>query len=280
MSESGQSRPKPGFWLTRLLRAPKNSLAKTLLVPFVVGLSCAILVSAAAISLRPQYQLNQERNRQRNILAAADLLVPDQSVEELFRQIEPRAVDLSTGDYAAEIDPNSLLQAQASGETPAKVPIPSDLDIAVIKERSRYAVVYQVYDDDRLTMIILPVYGYGLWSTLYGYVALEADANTVVGLRFYQHGETPGLGGEIDNPRWLRLWPGKAIYGESDTPQIEVVKGATTASSDGEAAYQVDGISGATLTGRGVTNLLRYWFGEHGFGPFLRKLRENASEES
>lgn len=280
MSESDRSRPEPRFWLMRILKAPKNSLAKTLLVPFIVGLSCAMLVSAAAISLRPQYQLNQERNRQSNILAAADLLVPDQRVEELFRQIEPRVVDLSTGDYAAEIDPNSLLQTQATGQTPATIPIPSELDIAVIKERPRYAVVYQVYDNDRLTMIILPVYGYGLWSTLYGYVALEADANTVVGLRFYQHGETPGLGGEIDNPRWLRLWPGKVIYDESATPQIEVVKGPVMSGSDGKEAYQVDGISGATLTGRGVTNLLRYWFGEHGFGPFLRKLRENTQEES
>lgn len=278
MSESRQSRAKSGFWLMRLLRAPKNSLAKTLLVPFIVSLSCAVLVSATAISLRPQYLLNQELNRQKNILAAADLLAPNQSVEALFKQIEPHVVDLSTGDYAAEIDPKSLLQAQATGDTPAMVPIPSDLDIAVIKERSRYAVVYHVYDNDRLTMIILPVYGYGLWSTLYGYVALEADANTVVGLRFYQHGETPGLGGEIDNPRWLRLWPGKTIYDESATPRIEVVKGPASSSVGDEAAYQVDGISGATLTGRGVTNLLRYWFGEHGFGPYLRKLRENDEE--
>lgn len=277
MSDSGQSRPEPGFWLTRLFAAPKNSLAKTLLVPFVVSLSCAVLVSAAAISLRPQYQLNQEHNRQKNILAAAGLLTSAQSVEKLFTQIVPRVVDLGTGDYAPEIDPSSLLQAHASGDPLATVPIPKELDIAVIKERSRYAVVYHVYDDDRLTMIILPVYGYGLWSILYGYIALEADFNTVVGLRFYQHGETPGLGGEIDNPRWLRLWAGKTIFDESAAPQIEVVKG-TASRVDDEATHQVDGISGATLTGRGVTNLLRYWFGEQGFGPFLQRLRDNVQE--
>lgn len=280
MSDSGQSRPEPGFWLARLLAAPKNSLAKTLLVPFIVSLFCAVLVSAAAIALRPQYQLNQEHNRQRNILAAADLLAPEQSVDELFKQIEPRVVDLSTGDYAPEVDPSSILRVQASRDPLTTVAIPRELDIAVIKERSQYAVIYHVYDGNRLTMVILPVYGYGLWSTLYGYIALEADANTIVGLRFYQHGETPGLGAEIGNPRWLSLWPGKRIYDDSATPKIEVVRGPASRRDVDEAAYEVDGISGATLTGRGVTNLLRYWFGEDGFGPYLQKLRNNVQEES
>jgi Na+-transporting NADH:ubiquinone oxidoreductase subunit C len=187
-------------------------------------------------------------------------------------------VDLSSGNYAPEIDPDSLLRAQASRDPLTSVPIPRELDIAVIKERSRYVVVYQVYEDDQLTMIILPVYGYGLWSTLYGYIALQADANTVVGLRFYQHGETPGLGGEIDNPRWLRLWPDKKIYDDAATPLIEVVKGQVSRNGNARETYQVDGISGATLTGRGVTNLLRYWFGEHGYGPYLQNLRDNIEE--
>ena len=102
---------------------------------------------------------------------------------------------------------------------------------------------------------------------MYGYLALEPDANTVVGLRFYEHGETPGLGGEIDDERWLRNWTGKRIYGASGEPLIGVVKGA------GRSVHEVDGITGATLTGEGVTNLLRYWLGRHGFEPYLSRLR-------
>ncbi len=271
MSES----PNNAGWISRLLAAPKNSLAKTLLVPLIVSLLSAVLVAGAAISLRPQYQLNQEHNRQQNILAAADLLESGKSTEVLFGQVEARVVDLSTGDYATDIDLAMLESAQRSRDPSMRVSVPKELDAAVIKERSRYAVVYLLYETDRLKLIILPVYGYGLWSTMYGYVALEADANTIVGLRFYQHGETPGLGGEIDNPKWQKLWRGKKIYGTSAEPLIEVAKGIVARANDGSDAYQVDGITGATLTGHGVTNLLRYWLGAHGFGPFLQKLRAN-----
>lgn len=262
-------------WISRLSAAPKNGLAMTLLVPLIVSLVSAVLVAGAAITLRPQYQSNQEHNRQQNILAAADLLQSGQSTEAQFGQVEARVVDLSTGNYATDMDLTTLERAQASRDPAMRVSVPKDLDIAVIKERSRYAVVYLLYEADRLKLIILPVYGYGLWSTMYGYVALEADANTIVGLRFYQQGETPGLGGEIDNPKWQRLWRGKKIYGASAEPLIEVVKGSVLKTSDGSDVYQVDGISGATLTGRGVTNLLRYWLGAQGFGPFLQTLRNN-----
>lgn len=278
MPESPELRASRRGWLSRLVSAPKNSLAKTLLVPLIVGFFSAVLVAGTAIALRPQYEANQERNRQQNILAAADLLQPGVSTEALFERIEPRVVDLTTGDYAPDIDLSTLERAQTVRDPSTLVKVPPELDAAFIKEHSRYAVVYLFYEADRLKLIILPVYGYGLWSTMYGYVALESDANTIVGLRFYQHGETPGLGGEIDNPKWQRLWGGKKIYGDSDEPLIEVVKGQVQRTNGAGAVHQVDGISGATLTGRGVTNLLRYWFGEHGFGPFLQNLRENSEE--
>lgn len=276
MREPAGNRRGFGARLRRLLSAPKNSPAKTLLVPLLVSLVSAVLVAGAAIALRPQYQSNLERNRQQNVLAAAGLLEAGQSIETLFEQIEPRVVDLATGDYATEVDPSTVLRAQRAGDPLVSVAVPPELDRAVIKKRSRYAVVYLLYERARLKMIILPVYGYGLWSTMYGYVALAGDdANTIVGLRFYQHGETPGLGAEIDSPQWQRLWQGKKIYDDSGEPVIEVVKGQAAPSGDG-VTYQVDGISGATLTGRGVTNLLQYWFGEHGFGPYLKTLRERG----
>ena len=275
MPDRSETRQTATGWFGRLLAAPKNSPAKTLLVPLIVSLVCAVLVAGAAIALRPQYLANLEQSRQTNVLAAADLRTDGQSIEAAFQQIEARVVDLSSGEYAPEINPATLEQAQRSGASLAAVAVPPDLDVAVIKERSRYAVVYLRYEGERLDMIILPVYGYGLWSTMYGYVALEGDANTIVGLRFYQHGETPGLGAEIDNPRWQALWRGKKVYDDALDLRIEVIKGPATRSGD-RAAYEVDGISGATLTGQGVTNLLRYWFGEHGFGPYLDKLRERG----
>ncbi|MGB0764601.1 MAG: NADH:ubiquinone reductase (Na(+)-transporting) subunit C, partial [Luminiphilus sp.] len=113
---------------------------------------------------------------------------------------------------------------------------------------------------------------YGLWSTLYGFVALESDGNTIAGLGFYEHKETPGLGGEVDNPRWKNLWKGKQVYRDGAVA-ISVVKGSVDQGSDA-ANWQVDGLSGATLTSRGVSNLVQYWLGEDGFEPYLRNLRE------
>lgn len=247
----------------------KDGPLRTLVVALVVSFCCAVLVAGSAILLRPAYQLNQEHNRQRNILAAAGLLSSGKTVPQLFQQVEPRIVDLSSGKYVVDVDPAAMT---------ARSPISRENDIAFIRERPRYAVVYHAYDDERLSAIILPVYGYGLWSTMYGYIALEADANTIVGLRFYEHGETPGLGAEIDNSQWLGLWRGKKVYGDAEKALIEVVKGQVTAEGNSQVVHQVDGITGATLTGDGITNLLRFWLGEQGFGPYLQMLRKGSEE--
>jgi len=267
-------------WFARFLALPKDSTPKTLTVALVVSLVAAVFVAGAAVMLRPQYEQNQELNRQRNILAAADLLAPGADIETLFERIEPRVVDLGTGEYAPDIDTSNLVGSRAAAAREPGVSVPADLDIAFIKSRPRYAVVYLIRDADELRGIVLPVYGYGLWSTMYGYLALEADANTVIGLRFYEHGETPGLGAEIDDPDWQAQWRGKKIFAESDEPIIEVVKERIPpeAAADPRAVYQVDGITGATMTGRGVTNLLRYWLGEQGFGPYLKRIRESRGE--
>ena len=108
---------------------------------------------------------------------------------------------------------------------------------------------------------------------MYGFISLEPDGNTVSDITFYEHGETPGLGDQIAKPGWRALWQDKRIYDESGALRIEVVKGRVPA-GDLLAAYRIDGISGATLTGNGVTHLIRYWLGDHGYGPYLRALRE------
>ena len=117
----------------------------------------------------------------------------------------------------------------------------------------------------------MPVRGYGLWGSLYGFLALEGDGNTVAGLGFYEHKETPGLGGEVDNPRWKSLWPGKQVYSNGEV-ELTIMKGAVDPSSPGYE-YKVDGLSGATLTTRGLDNLVKYWMGPNGFEPFLNNLK-------
>src|SRR5690606_8093175 len=149
-------------------------------------------------------------------LAAGDLLEEGRSVEEIFAErITTRVVDLEAGKFTDEGVPARYDRLKAACAPGQSMDLPSSGDIAGISCRDRYSIVYLVEENDQVQRLILPVRGYGLWSTLYGFLALEADGNTVIGLGFYDHGETPGLGGEIDNPRWKAQWPGKVIYNES-----------------------------------------------------------------
>jgi Na+-transporting NADH:ubiquinone oxidoreductase subunit C len=101
-------------------------------------------------------------------------------------------------------------------------------------------------------------------------MAIENDFNTVSGLVFYDHKETPGLGAEVDNPKWKALWAGKKIYDENGV-KLQVIKGIVS-KDDAEIEYKVDGLSGATLTARGVSNMISYWFGESGYSKLLEQL--------
>jgi Na+-transporting NADH:ubiquinone oxidoreductase subunit C len=217
-------------------------------------------------------------DRKRNILQAADLMTPGGDIEQLFAKVEPRVVDLTTGEFADLPDPAAFDQRKASRDPSTSVQLAPAEDIAGIKRRANMASVYLVRNEDgSLRSVILPVHGYGLWSTMYGYLALEADANTVVGLNFYQQGETPGLGGEIVNPDWRAQWPGKKVYDESGEPVIRLAKGGVGPATP-DAEHKVDALSGATLTSNGVTQMMKYWLGDQGFGPFLAKLRDNGGQ--
>jgi len=236
------------------------------------------VVSTAAVLLKPIQQANQALERKRNILAVAGLSVPRAEVDALFERFEARAVDLATGRFTDGVDVATYDQRRAAADPATSTPVPRDEDIAGIGRRARLAVVYLLRgEDDRIAQVILPVHGYGLWSTLYGFLSVEGgDMNTVAGIRFYEHAETPGLGGEVDNPRWRDRWRGKAIFGEDGSVRLSLVKGAVDTSRP-QALYEVDGLAGATLTARGVTNLIHYWLGKQGFGPFLANLREGKA---
>ena len=270
-SDTVPTPPRTG-WLATFRNMPNDSTQKTLIVALALCLVCSILVSTAAVKLQPLQQRNQELDRKKIILEVAGLLKPGVSIDELFKQVEPKVVDLSTGEYVDTMDPNQFDQRQAAKDPEMSVKIPPDRDIAQIRRRAKYAVVYLVKEEGQTKLILLPVHGYGLWSTMYAYVALERDANTIFGLRFYEQGETAGLGAEIDNPRWRNNWTGKVVYGEAEKPQIRVIKG-TVAPGDPEAKFKIDGLAGATLTANGVTNLIHYWLGPEGFGTYLKKFR-------
>jgi len=257
--------------------AGKNeSVGKTLLVAFLVCVVCGVVVATAAVSLRPVQNENKLIDKRMNILLAAGMYDASQDVNEQFKSIERKFVGIESGDYVEM--PESYDQRTAAKDPAQSERLSGDVDIAGIKNQADVAEVYLARGDNgELSRIILPVHGYGLWSTLYGFLALEPDANTVAGLGFYEHGETPGLGGEVDNPKWKALWEGKKLYGDQGEVEIQVIKG-TVESNTPNAEHKVDGLAGATLTSKGVSNLLRFWVGENGFGPYLKRMRQGGGD--
>jgi len=269
------------------MSTPKESTRRTLLVAFVLCLVCSVFVAGTAVSLKPVQTGNKILDRKKNILAAAGMYAPGEDsaaeIEENFGRFNVRMVDLNTGavlgaeDLArAGLRPELYDQLRAAKDPNLSRSLPGEEDIAGIKRREDIAQVYLLEEEGRLQKIVLPVRGYGLWSTLYGFLVLEGDGNTVVGLAYYDQKETPGLGGEVDNPKWKAIWPGKKIYDASGAVAIELVKGIVDPANP-QSIHQVDGLSGATLTSNGVEHMLKFWMGDKGFRPFLDKIRGEQS---
>jgi Na+-transporting NADH:ubiquinone oxidoreductase subunit C len=264
--------------LGSLLALPNDDPKKTLFIAVMLCLVCSILVSTAAVSLKPIQTSNKKTDIKRNILAVTGQSNKAGSVDELFEQFDVRLVDLSEGNYAdTDIDPVSYDQRKASADPQMSVKLTGDQNIAGIGSRAKMAPVYLLTEGDTIKQVVLPVHGYGLWSTLYGFLSLEGDFNTIKGLRFYEHAETPGLGGEVDNPKWRSQWEGKKVFDEDGNVEIRVIRGHVGKDTP-EAEHKVDGLSGATLTSNGVTNLLQYWLGDHGFGPYLKNMRSELGK--
>lgn len=254
----------------------KETVGKTLLAALILCVVCSTVVATAAVMLKPKQIAAQERDRAINILQIAGLYQPGVPLEQQMEAVTPRVIDLAAGKFTDELTPAQVQEPRKLAKNPElSINLSESEDLAKIGRRENYGLVYLVEKDGQLDRIILPIRGYGLWSTLWGYLALEQDANTVIGLGFYQHAETPGLGGEVDNPRWRDQWPGKKIYAD-DRVAIEVVKGQA-ATSGPQAAHQIDGLSGATLTTKGVDNMLQFWMGEMGYARFLKNLKEGEA---
>jgi Na+-transporting NADH:ubiquinone oxidoreductase subunit C len=254
--------------IARFLAASPDSVGKTITVAVALCLFASMVVSLAAVSLRPVQEANKLRDKQVNVLQVAGVYEDGIDVGEAFAAFEPKVLDLETGEFADQFDAATFDDLAAASDPELSIALTDDP--AGIGRRANYRVIYFLKDDaGALDKVILPVHGYGLWSTLYGFVALEENGNDIFGLQFYQHGETPGLGAEVDNPRWKGLWNGKQLHDDAGDLQIHVAK----TPSGAELNYHVDALAGATLTSVGVDNLVKFWMGDQGYAKFLAKLQ-------
>jgi Na+-transporting NADH:ubiquinone oxidoreductase subunit C len=251
-----------------------ETLGKTLFVVVALCLVCAIIVAGAAVGLKPLQKKNAALDMQRNVLDAAGLLQQGTDVVALFEQrVVTRLVDLTSLEFVADVaginpteyDPIAVAKKPGLGTKLVKAD-----DTAGIGARENVAKLYFINGSDgELETLVVFIRGYGLWGTMYGLLALEPDMNTIKGINFYQHMETPGLGGEIQNSNWVASWQGKQVYGDDlTTVKIDVTKNVT------DPAHHIDALSGATLTSNGVENTFQYWFSAKAYGPLLEKIRQ------
>ncbi len=259
-----------------------DSTKKTITVALGVCLVCSILVASAAVALKPKQQENMKLDKIKNILAASGMEVKNGDFKSAYNKYFKSAIiEINTGEilpeekYDAILNVNSFDIASLASNPKYGMNIPANKDLADIKKMPKYMLIYKVVKDGEVDQFIFPMYGKGLWSTMYGFLALDKDLKTVRGLTFYQHGETPGLGGEIDNQRWKESWKGKTAFNDQNEIVIQVIKSIVDP-SDPEKNSKIDGLSGATITTRGVDDLVKFWLGKDGYGVYLEKLRKEG----
>ncbi len=267
----------------------RDSLFNTLLVATVLCVVCSLAVSGAAVALRPRQEANEKLDQQKNILDATGLAIGEYGVqaslldtaqiEELYGWIDSTLIDLETGEEPeGDMDMNLYNMVEATSAADLSVEIDNSTYNIGEPRRPKVMKVFFVTEPGSQDpkQYVFPVFGKGLWGTLYGYLALRSDLKTIQGLTFYQHKETPGLGGEVDNPNWKAQWEGIKLFDDNGAPAAKVFKGPAPSGDQ----YAVDGLSGATITSRGVTNLIQYWASDDGYGKYLKKLSaEIASKE-
>lgn len=255
-----------------------HSTGYTLRFSVMVSLVASMAVAGTSVILRGRVETNRLLDRRHRILEVGGLISADEALARdtiaarFTRFIRPVAVDLQTGRTASDVDP-LVFDQRAATRDPARSRVIAE-NPAQVRRLPENAIVYHVMQDDTVRALILPIEGQGLWSTIYGFIALSADLKLVQGISFYEHAETPGLGGEIDERSWRAQWSGKVPFDDQWTPQLEVAKGQSP--QGGAQRYTVDGLAGATLTGRAVTHLVQFWLGEEGFGAYLERYRREA----
>ncbi len=258
-----------------------DSTKYTVIFATVVCVVCALLVSVAAVSLQPRQAANARLYMEKNVLLAAGLAQPgadlsEQEVKAIFeKRIRSRLVDFETGELVPEgkIDARDYDQRKARNDPGASRVAPANN--AGIGRLPNHGIVHFVMKDDKVDQIVIAVEGLGMWGTMYGFLSLAPDGNTVRGLTYYDQKETPGLGGEIGNPKWLALWRGRKGFDDQWNAKITVIKGQ--AGPPETDPLRVDGLSGATVTSNAVTRLMQFWLSDNGYGKFLKRFREGEA---
>ncbi|MBD3224711.1 MAG: NADH:ubiquinone reductase (Na(+)-transporting) subunit C [Caldithrix sp.] len=242
----------------------QHSNAYTFKFAAMVTIACSVLLAGAATMLKPRQEENVALDIKRNILASVDIkagagesLTRD-DINRLYKENIQEYVINSEGDILQDKDPNNI-----------------DFD-----KNPDLKPLYEFVKDGQIISYIIPISGKGLWSTIYGYLALEDDVTTIKGITFYQHGETPGLGGEIDKEWFKSNFEGKRIRNEEgELISITVIKGKVENKIPPEERYHhVDGISGATLTARGVDQFLEKDLNT--YEPFFRKVMQDEGDHN
>jgi Na+-transporting NADH:ubiquinone oxidoreductase subunit C len=260
----------PLSWWRRFLTLPNDSRMKTFVVAFLVASVSAAAVTVTAVSLKPRQEANVIRDRQKRM---EQMLASVPGLGEILKganadSLETRIVDLAHASYASGVDPATFDATAVVTDPQRSVALPPEADGAGIGRRPNLAPIYLVRQDGKLLLVVLPVYGSGYQSTIRAYLALRSDLNTIAALSIYEQKETPGLGTRIAEAAWQDRWAGKRVADEGGNIRIAVVRGS------GAGPFEVDGITGATRSTNGVSNLVRFWLGPHGFGPFLANLRD------
>jgi Na+-transporting NADH:ubiquinone oxidoreductase subunit C len=259
----------------------KETFGGTVGFVFIICLACAALVSIAAVGLKPLQTANKLLDKQTKILEASGLLAialkaenikalggESKSIVDTYgKYVDAKMISLATGKV---IEGNvKSFDERADARDVSKSSKPEN-DIAGINRQADNAVVYLIKDEQgKVSTIVLPIIGSGLWDLMYGFVGLESDLNTVKSVIYSDLKETPGLGAEVLNPKWKALWPGKKMFDEQGNIAIQIVKGGAKTGD----VYGVDALSGATLTSNGVENTLHFWLGKEGYGPFITNYR-------
>lgn len=252
----------------RFLARPNDDHVKVFGVAILVALVSAVVVSTAAVALKPLQDAHLEAERAARMAQMLDTLpgMRDVMEEAGVDTLETRIVELATGRFATDIDPADFDYQAAATDPAQSTAIPSEADVAGLGRRANHMPVHLLEREGDLLLIVLPVQGRGYQSAIQAMLALQPDLNTIAALTITEQGETPGIGARVDEPAWQALWPDKQIADETGQIVISVVRGTAT------GPYEVDAISGATVTSNGVANMLRYWLSDHGYGPFLARL--------